>query len=298
MLGSRFARSQQPGGCAAGQPLRVASAAALVTPRLRSGREGDVMEDWLSSALRRVGVVGVSTIVGTAAFATAMFADVSAASAKPPEVERVTPTQGPTTGGKEVEITGKVLAPNGPCAFSFSLSRIGPSCPEMIVYFGNEPGFIFEATKSSVLAIFPSHAEGEVDVRVVTPMGTSAVNKRDKFTYEEGETPPQVEGQNPPKITAVEESHGPTGGFNPVTIRGEHLLPEGAQACVQCAGVLVHFGTGNLATVTAATGAPDGLLVYAPPHAVETVGVTVTTNPGGNSNAVPYTYQDPPKHSR
>jgi hypothetical protein len=197
----------------------------------------------------------------------------AAASAKPPEVERVTPNAGSTAGGTEVQITGKVLAPNGPCTFSFP----GPSCPEMMIYFGSEPGFIVEATKTKILAFSPSHAAGTVDVTVVSPMGTSAINKKDKFTY--SGAPPVQEPGEAPVVSAVEPAHGSSAGFNSVLIRGEHLTPNDS-VCVQCHGDVVHFGTKN---VVVSQGTATQLLVIAPPHTPETVNVTVTTNPGATS---------------
>jgi IPT/TIG domain len=196
------------------------------------------------------------------AFASAILTDVPAASAKLPSVERVTPNAGSTAGGTEVEITGGVLAPQGPCSFSI----LAPTCPELIVYFGSEPGFVFEAAKSKILAISPAH-----------------------------EAAPVQEAGAMPVVSAVVPNSGPNGGFNAVLIRGEHLLPDGTQACIQCSGVVVHFGSANVAV---AEGVQNELLVYAPPHAVGTVTVTVTTNPGATSSTLgpSYTYTDPPAH--
>jgi hypothetical protein len=212
--------------------------------------------------------------VALAAYAIGALAYAPAASAKPPEVERVIPNTGSTAGGTEVEIRGKVLAPQGPCTFSI----VQPICSEMIVYFGSEPGFIFEATKTKILAFSATHSAGTVDVTVATPMGTSAVNKNDKFTYH-GAEPVQTPGETP-VVSAVEPNHGTRGGFNKVIVRGEHLLPDGSGLCIQCAGDVVHFGTKN---VPVSQGTPTELVVFAPPHAAETVDVTVTTNPGGTS---------------
>jgi hypothetical protein len=217
--------------------------------------------------------------------ATFGLAYAPAAQAKPPEVERVTPAAGSTAGGTEVEITGKVLAPQGPCAFSV----FPPTCPELMVYFGSEPGFIFEGTKSKILAIAPTHAAGTVDVTVVSPMGTSATNKHDKFTYS-GPEPVQRPGATP-EVSAVEPNHGSRAGFTEVLIRGEHLLPGNDEVCIQCDGDVVHFGTRS---VVVAAGVPDELVVFAPPQAAGTVDVTVSTNPGATSptsSADLYTYE-------
>jgi hypothetical protein len=225
-------------------------------------------------------------LVGATAFAVVVLADAPAASAKPPEVERVAPASGSTAGGAEVEITGKVLAPHGPCTFTLT----APTCPELMVYFGNEPGFIFEGTKTKILAFAPTHAAGTVDVTVVSPMGTSAVNKKDKFTYS-GAEPVQETNETPPVVSAVEPNHGSRAGFNQVIIRGSHLLPGEAGVCIQCAGDLVHFGGRS---VVVAAGNTSELLVFAPPQAAGTVDVTVTTNPGGTSemtSADRYTYE-------
>jgi hypothetical protein len=230
--------------------------------------------------------------LGARAFALAMtvgavalsLAYVPAAQAKPPEVEHVIPNSGSTAGGAEVEIKGKVLAPNGPCTFTLS----GPTCPELMVYFGNEPGFIFEATKTKILAFAPTHAAGTVDVTVVSPMGTSVKNKNDKFTYS-GAEPVQEAGATP-VVSSVEPNHGRHTGFNEVRIRGEHLTPNDV-LCIQCNGDVVHFGT---TSVVVQQGVPGELLVIAPPHATGTVDVTVTTNPGATSatsSADHYTYE-------
>jgi hypothetical protein len=191
-----------------------------------------------------------------------------------PEVERIVPRTGPTAGGTELAIFGQHFG--GLCILSFT----EPGCPNIIVYFGTEPAFVFGGFTSAILAISPRHVAGRVPVIVVTPSGSSASQGQDQesqFLYT-GPAPAQTPGTLP-EVSAVEPTHGPAGGFNRVVIRGKHLTPEDS-LCVQCAGDVVHFGT---TSVVVAQGSQSELVVTAPPHPRGSVDVTVTTNPGGTS---------------
>jgi hypothetical protein len=192
----------------------------------------------------------------------------------PPEVEKVAPRTGATGGATEVTITGQKFG--SPCSLSFT----GPTCQNMIVYFGNEPGLVFSGSSSRIQVFSPPHASGAVPVTVVTPNGSSASqgeNQDAEFTYA-GPAPTQTPGALP-VVKSVEPGRGPAVGFNTVVVRGEHLTPEDS-LCVQCAGDVVHFGA---SAVAVALGSEHELVVTAPPHARGTVDVTVTTNPGGAS---------------
>jgi IPT/TIG domain len=194
--------------------------------------------------------------------------------AAPPQVEKISPRAGTTSGGTEVTITGEHFGSS--CSVSFT----EPTCRNVIVYFGSEPGFVVAASSSRILAFSPRHVAGTVMVTVVTPAGSSASQGEDQeaeFTYG-GAAPVQTPGAVP-VVSAVEPNHGPAAGFNEVRIKGEHLTPEGS-VCIECAGDVVHFGT---ASVVVAQGTSNELLVVAPPHARGTVDVIVTTNPGGTS---------------
>src|SRR6202042_3667667 len=76
-------------------------------------------------------------------------------------------------------------------------------------------------SSTKITAKTPAHAAGVVDVRVVTPAGTSAVVAADKYTYE-----------GAPTITAVAPKSGPPGGAQAVTITGTNFT---GAATVKCA---------------------------------------------------------------
>jgi IPT/TIG domain len=246
------------------------------------------MQGMRSTRLRHLGIVGVGVALagGAAAIALAVSAPEgtsgsSPSGSGPPEVEKISPRAGSTEGRTEVTITGKNFGPS--CRVSVS----EPTCPNIIVYFGSEPGFVVSGSSgtssgsSSTIQVFsPPQAARTVSVAVVTPRGNSASrgeNAAARFTYG-GASPVPTSGE-PPVVSAVEPTHGPSAGFNRVLIKGEHLTPDN-KGCVQCSGSSVHFGTQD---VVVAQGSQHELLVIAPPHTPGTVNVTVTTNPGATS---------------
>jgi hypothetical protein len=258
-------------------------------------------KDWKlrPALLRGVGVIGVSAMLVMSAAAAAISASAhgngshrggpaagDTPGGAPPHVEDISARTGPTSGGTEVTITGDHF---GASCSSLSFSEI--TCPNIIVYFGTEPGFVFAGSASTIQAISPPHAAGRVPVSVVTPTGNSASQGEDQqgeFTYT-GSAPVHTPGEAP-VVKALEPNHGPAAGFEQVRIKGEHLTPEG-KFCVQCSGENVHFGT---TSVVVAQGTQHELLVVAPPHTPGMVDVTVTTNPGGTSAtsaADEYTYE-------
>lgn len=83
-----------------------------------------------------------------------------------PRVTSVSPSEGPTTGGTTVTITGRRLA------------------EATAVDFGAAAASSFTVVSpTEVTAVSPPHAAGTVDVTVTTPSGTSAVTAKDHFTY-------------------------------------------------------------------------------------------------------------------
>lgn len=224
---------------------------------------------------RRLRLLALAALSALATLAASTAGDALAAPpAKTPTVTSLTPREGPTSGGTEVVISGKNIPT---CSPSF----MTPNCPELIVYFGTEPGFVLESTKKGGIDAFaPSQpAAGTVNVTVVTRGGTSATSSADRFTYVG--PPAEVTPGEIPVVSAVEPNHGPHAGFNEVRIKGEHLTPNNS-ACFECAGDVVHFGAKNVAV---SQGSPGELVVIAPPGSAGTVDVTVTTNPGGTSMA-------------
>jgi hypothetical protein len=217
-----------------------------------------------------------------AAVAVIAAAAAAAAAGQAPMVKKVSPNTGPGTGGTEVTLTGNKLSSES-CTFF----PVGSGCPNVIVYFGTEPGLVVSASKKEIQVFSPEQFSevGAVNITVVTPGGSSKVVP---FTY----TAPAAEAKagELPVVSAVEPNHGSHAGFNEVRIKGEHLTPNNG-VCVQCNGDVVHFGDAN---VVVAQGTSTELLVNAPPHAAGAVDVTVTTNPGGTSMTSPsdsYTYE-------
>ncbi|MDR6769124.1 hypothetical protein J2W88_004432, partial [Acidovorax delafieldii] len=110
---------------------------------------------------------------------------------------------------------------------------------------------------------------GTVDVRVTTPIGTSATSAADQYTYVAA-----------PTVTSISPTAGPTGGGTSVVITGTNFT--GATA--------VSFGA------TAATGftvnSATQITATAPAGSAGTVDVRVTTTGGtsATSAADQYTY--------
>ena len=93
-----------------------------------------------------------------------------------PAVTAIFPTNGPETGGTTVTVTGVNLAST------------------MAVMVGGTPASnVVVISDNTVTAIAPPHADGTVDVTVISPTGTSGTSSADQYTY----------GQPLPAVTAV-----------------------------------------------------------------------------------------------
>lgn len=123
---------------------------------------------------------------------------VEAAPPAPPTVTGVNPTNGPTTGGTTVSISGTSFK-------GVSQVDFGPANPATIV----------STTPTNVVVTSPA-GSGTVDVTVTTVRGTSATSAADHFTY-----------NNPPATTvdSVTPSSGPTAGGTPVVFAGSNFDP-------------------------------------------------------------------------
>jgi hypothetical protein len=125
---------------------------------------------------------------------------------------------------------------------------------------GGPDGYIFATT--------PSEGPGTVDVRVVSPSGTSAITPADQFTFTAA-----------PFVTNVANTGnffgagGPTAGGTSVTIQGYHLSDVTA----------VNFGNTPAASFTYDSYYAT-IVAFSPPGAAGTVSVTVTS-PEGTSTA-------------
>jgi hypothetical protein len=175
-----------------------------------------------------------------------------------PAVTNVNPAVGSIAGGTTVAISGMNLT--GATSVSFGTTAAA--------------GFTFNSSTGIISALSPPGSAGIVDIRVVTPGGTSAISGADHFTFT---TAPVVTNVNPPA--------GPLAGGIAVTIQGENF--SGATA--------VKFGStpGNIVSVSA-----DGsnLSATSPAGGAGTVDITVVS-PAGTSttgSADQFTYAPAP----
>lgn len=84
----------------------------------------------------------------------------------PPSIAIVSPPAGPPAGGTRVTITGS------------NFTKVSK------VLFGTKPGTSLSlAARGKILVTAPPEKDGQVDVRVVSAYGTSAVVKADHYTY-------------------------------------------------------------------------------------------------------------------
>jgi hypothetical protein len=183
------------------------------------------------------------------------------------------PSEGPSSGGTEVRISGEHLDDCSivPLTELLSGSLTGLACQQVIVHFGGEPALVLAAFGTEILAYTPSSVtEGAVYVTVTTPGGTSLSGVGDQYVYAAPRYTPPAAPQ--PAISEVTPAEGPATGFTPVAVRGTNLLPPGVEQCVACAGVVVLF---NGTAVPVLEGTPGELQVVSPPAAPGPVNVQV-----------------------
>jgi IPT/TIG domain len=157
----------------------------------------------------------------------------------PPSVSGVSPHEGPEAGGTSVNITGAGLS-----------GATG-------VKFGAKSASFKVNSASSITATAPPGA-GTVDVTVETPIGTSAANAGDHYTY-----------LAPPTVTEISPKVGPPTGGTEVTITGTNFTPGSTVMFGTAAGTNVKVNSETSITATS-------------PEGSGTVPVTVTTA-GGTS---------------
>jgi hypothetical protein len=167
------------------------------------------------------------------------------APASPPTVSSLSPSGGPTTGGGRLTITGTNF--NGATG----------------VKFGTVPATQFSVLSSTQITVtIPAvSSPTTVDVTVTTPVGTSAANAGDKYTYQAVQAP---------TITSLSPTSGSTAGGTLVQINGSNL--SGVTA--------VSFGGTPAMQFTPIS--PTLVTAIAPAHLAGVVDVRVTTA-GGTS---------------
>jgi plastocyanin len=146
---------------------------------------------------------------------------VSAIVTQPPQINSLTPTSGPTTGGTDVAITG----------INFNASAT-------VKFGGVNATNSFVTSSTSLTATTPPHAAGAVDVVVTNPDAQSSTRTAG-FTYV---VPPPP----PPTIASIAPGSGPTSGNTLVTITGTNFR---AGATVTIGG----FAATNVTVVNATT---------------------------------------------
>ncbi len=174
-----------------------------------------------------------------------------------PSVTSVSPRYGPPAGGTQVTVSGANLS--------------GATS----VLFGSKPAtLVTDVEAGHVLAQAPA-GTGTVDITVVTPQGTTAVNAADVYHYG---TPPPA----PPVVTAVRPTTGSTSGGDKVTLSGSGL-----------AGATVRFGA---MTATSSSCTDTSCTVTSPAGTAGHVNVTATTVAGTSATSPGdvFTYLTPP----
>ena len=168
-----------------------------------------------------------------------------------PTLTAISPTLAPTKGGGVVTLTGTAY------------DRVAS------VTFGGVPATAVTRLSATQLRVtLPAHAEGDVDVRVTTPGGTSAVVPAGRFTF-----------QDAPVVASVSPASGPLAGGTVVTLRGTSFTSVSA---VRIGGVAATSFTRVSATQLTA--------VVPARAATGVVSVQVTTRAGTGTNATGFTY--------
>jgi hypothetical protein len=196
-----------------------------------------------------------ATAVAAKSRLTAELRQAQLAAVNEPEVANVVPDAGPLAGGTLVVIGGSHFT------------------DATEVRFGATPAASFIVKNDGrIEAVSPSGSQGRVDVTVVTPEGTSALNKGDHFTY----VPPG------PYVTEVRPEEGDVTGGRPVKVLGTGFT--GATE-VSFGGAPAKFEVNSSEAISVTTPAGND-------HVVD---VRVTT-PEGTSPVVPedhYVYTTP-----
>lgn len=178
----------------------------------------------------------VSTTGGSSATGSAdIFTYIAA-----PTVTGISVSNGPTTGGTSVTVTGTNF-------LSGSVAKFGTSTATTTT----------TNSSTSITAVSPPGITGVCDITIVTSVGTSTVGGADQFTY-----------QSIPTITGVTPIAGPIAGGTTVTIAGTNFI----------SGATAKFGTTSATNVTLVS--PTSITVTSPAGSAGSSNITVTTTAG------------------
>jgi phosphatidylserine/phosphatidylglycerophosphate/cardiolipin synthase-like enzyme len=176
------------------------------------------------------------------------------------------PATGPSSGGTPVTITGTNFAPGATVSFDFA------SASSVVV-----------VDSATITATAPAHVGGSATVRVTNQAGDQG-SLPGAFLYTV--TTPSAQ----PRLNVVVPDISYQGGGDLVTISGTNLKA-GETVCFMVGGNC------NQAVVSAATGACPASVcaqVTVPSGTPGTSASIVVTTPGGSSNALAFSYADPP----
>lgn len=212
--------------------------------------------------LSRVIVAATAAVLCTLGLSAVAGQPARAAAA--PTVTSVSPGRGVDRGGTLVTITGT-----------------GFTNATEVDFDSADPDFVFTVVSDTeITATTASHADGTVDVTVVTPDGTSAVTPADQFTFLPGT-----------EVTGISPASGPTAGGNTITITGTGFTGATGVWFQQNVSFTTHIAKASFTvdsdTQITATVPP------APGNVTGNAVITVWTPLGPGSLHTPYLYVGP-----
>ena len=217
------------------------------------------------------GTITVTSPAGTTGAVDVTVVTAGGASAISPATDQFTYGAAPTISA--LIAGGSLISNIGPSnAAGFGLYIVGENLNGVTeVDFGSVAGTIIDerGAPSSIYVSTPSEGPGTVDVRVVTPNGTSAITPADQFTFTAGPIVTQISS-----AVSFFNPDGPLAGGTSVSIHGYHLSDATA----------VNFG--NTPAASFVFDSYHGTITaVSPAGAPGTVSVTVTSPEGTSTTA-------------
>lgn len=168
-------------------------------------------------------VVRTRFAIGAAVMALAIsgLGVSSAAAATGPVVSSLSTLSGPTAGHAKLTVHGS-----------------GFSHVSAVLFGGAKGGSVHVLSSHTLTVTVPKHAAGRLDVRVVTPVGASAVSVHDRYTF-----------VAPPVVKSVSPVSGGKAGGEIVTVRGANFLHVHKVLFSHTPGTTIHVKSSTLLTV-------------------------------------------------